>query len=291
MTLEATTEAPTGEQTTAATEAPTVAAQLVEKPFWDGFQDAELKGWAEKNNLKDVESTAKQLRDAQRMIGDNTRVSLPKEGDDITQSEIWDKLNVPKEAKGYELKRPTLPDGMAYDEGFEGEIKEVAAKLRAPPHVVQGMLDAYAQKQIADFTALKQQESKDKADLDELYKEWGVQKGPDGKWQLENSDNVQFAKRFARFAGLTQEEITALDQNVLGGSLVMKAMAKIGRHLKEGALIDGDSSPVIGAEAALSELNRLNDRIAAGEALSKDDLARRSRLYKEAAPLLAKQGR
>ena len=257
--------------TTADTTTTTTADVLNEKPWYGEIKDTELKTWAEKNNPKDAESTLKQLRDAQKLIGDPNRVSLPKAGEDITQSEIWDKLGVPKEAKGYEIKRPTLPEGMTYDENFEGQVKETAAKLRIHPTQVQGLVDLYAQSRIGEFNSLKEHQEKEAADLQGLLKEWGADKPV----------NVELAKRGAKFLGIPQDEIDALESGVLGGRKVMQALLKFGKAAREGSSVDGDSSPLIGKEALKAELARLNERIGKGEALNADEMKQRTALYKQ----------
>lgn len=254
---------------------PTTAADaLVEKPFYDGFKDADLKGWAEKAGLKDAESAAKQLRDAQKLIGTSAnKVDLPKPDEDITQAEIWDKLDVPKEAKGYEgkFKRPEMPEGLTYDEGLEKQYLEHAAKVRTPPHIVQQNIDFFAQQRVAEFNSLKEHQTKEAGELQTLFKEWGADK----------DTNIEFARRGAKFLGLTTEEAGAIEKGLIGGPLLMKALLKFGKASREGASVDGDASPVIGKEALKNDLAKLNDRIAKGETLSKEELAKRSALYKQ----------
>ena len=240
--------------------------------------DKAFKGWVDKKGFKDPVSALKGYRELEKHVGAN-RVLLPGEKDDFTQWEGHDKLGSPKEAKGYTIEKPTLPEGMAWDENFEGVIKDVAAKVRLHPSQLKPLVDAYTQVQVANFNKLKENEAKDTADLQTLFKEWGADKDV----------NVDFAKRGGKYFGLTTEEIADLEKGLLGGRTIMTALAKIGRKVREGATVDGDAASTFGAEAALAELDKLNERIGKGESLSKDELARRSKLYAEAGPLLAKR--
>jgi hypothetical protein len=203
---------------------------------------------------------------------------MPKDGDDFTQWEGHDKLGIPKEAKDYKIERPQLPEGMTWDENFENTVKDAAAKLRIHPTQLKGLVDVYSQAQIAQHTALKEHQAEEAGKLQELFKEWGAEKG----------QNVEFSKRGAKYLGWTDAEVAAIE-TVQGGRELLTALNKLGRKVREGATVDGDPASTFGAEAALAELNRLNERIERGEQLPKEDLARRSRLYVEAAPLLKKQ--
>lgn len=265
------TQGDTTTSTTTDTTATSASDLLNTGPWYGEIKDPDLKSWAEKNNPKDAESTLKQLRDAQKIIGDPNRVSLPKDGEDITQSDIWDKLKVPKEAKGYEIKRPTLPEGMTYDENFETQVKEAAAKLRVHPTQLQGLVDIYAQSQIAQFNDLQKHKADEAAALTTLLKDWGAEKDV----------NIELAKRGAKFLGLSTEETDALEKGLLGGPLVMKALLKFGKVAREGSTVDGDSAPIIGKEALKAELAGLNDRIGKGEKLSDAEMQKRSALYKQ----------
>jgi hypothetical protein len=251
---------------------PGTPGEVLNAPPWYGeIKDADLKTWAEKNNPKDAESTLKQLRDAQKLIGDPNRISLPKDGDDITQHEIWDKLNVPKEAKDYKLNRPQMPEGMEWDAGLEAKVLDRAAKLRVHPTQLQGLVEEFAGVQVEQFKALKEHQTKEAGELNGLLKEWGAEK----------DTNVELAKRGAKFLGMSTEEVDALSNGVTGGKLIMQALLKFGKAAREGSSVDGDSSPVIGKEALKAEIDRYNDRIAKGEKLTPAEEKARSAAYQQ----------
>lgn len=250
------------------------AAALNEAPWYGALPETNddekgFKQWVENKKFSDPIVALKAQRDLEKHVGAN-RVALPKDGDDFTQWEGHDKLGIPKEAKDYKIDRPQLPEGMTWDEGFENTVKDAAAKLRIHPTQLKGLVDVYSQAQIAQHNSLKEHQAEEAGKLQELFKEWGAEKG----------QNVDFAKRGAKFLGWTDEEVAAVE-SVEGGRKLMTALNKLGRKVKEGSSVDGDGSPVIGVEAAKAAIQRFNDRIAKGETLTKEEMAQRSSLYKQ----------
>jgi hypothetical protein len=278
MTLESEGAAAAGAEGAAPAAGADGAAAIVHAAPWYGeLKDPELKSWVEKNNPKDSESTFKQLRDAQKMLGDQNRVSLPKDTDDITQWEGWEKLGVPKDATGYaeKIKRPTLPEGMTYDEGEERAYLEHAAKVKTPAHIVQQNLDFIAQQRIADFNKNKEFAATEQKATDDYIKSWGPEK----------EQNSALVHRAAKFFGLDASETEALDKGLLGGPLVLKALLKIGKQIREGSAVEGDANPIFGKDAAKAELDRINAtfeaRIKKGETLTAEEMKQRRALYKQ----------
>ncbi len=258
-------------------DAASAAALLNEKPWYGDLPETNddekaLKQWVEKKNWKDPLSALKSTRELEKHVGAN-RVMLPGEKDDITQWEGWDKLGVPKEAKAYDIARPQLPDGMTWDENFEGQVKEAAAKARIHPAQLKALVDVYTQSQIGQFTEMQKHSAAEATALQGLLKEWGADK----------DTNVELAKRGAKFVGLSKEEIDGLEKGLLGGPIVMKALLKFGKLAREGATVDGESSVLVGKEALKAELNRLNERIGKGETLTPEEMKKRSGLYSQIA--------
>lgn len=229
-----------------------------------------FKQWADKKAFKDPLSALKGYRELEKQFGSN-RVALPGEKDDLSQWEGWDKLGVPKEAKDYVLERPQLPEGMQWDEAFEAQAKEAAAKLRIPPAQLKGMMDLLVQSRVAEFNGMKEHQAKESGELQTLFKEWGAEKDV----------NIELAKRGAKFLGLSKEETAALESGLLGSKTLMSAMLKIGKNVREGSSMDAGASPLIGKEAATAELARINERIGRGEKLTAEEMKTRSALYKQ----------
>lgn len=257
---------------------PGSAADIVAQAPWYGElpeandDDKAFKGWVDKKGFKDPIAALKGYRELEKHVGAN-RVVLPGEKDDITQWEGWDKLGVPKEAKAYEIARPQLPDGMTWDEGFEGQIKEAAAKARIHPAQLKALVDVYTQSQIGQFSEMQKHSADEATALQGLMKEWGADK----------DTNVELAKRGAKFLGLDKTEIDALEKGLIGGPTMMKALLKFGKLAREGSSVDGESSPVIGLEGLKADLARINERIGKGETLSAEEMKKRNSLYAQIA--------
>lgn len=266
---------PDGETGAAGTDAGSATEVLNAGPWYGDLPETNddeksFKEWVGKKDFKDPVATLKAYQGLEKQLGTN-RIALPGEKDDISQWEGWDKMGVPKEAKGYTLEKPTLPDGMAWDEGFETQAKEMAAKLRVHPTQLKGLMDLYVQSQVARHNDLKEHQTKETGELQALLKDWGAEKDV----------NIELAKRGARFLGLTKDEQNALEAGLLGSKTLMSAMLKIGKNVREGSSMDGGASPLIGVESAKAELARLNDRIGRGETLTAEEMKARSALYKQ----------
>jgi hypothetical protein len=248
------------------------AAAIVHAAPWYGeIKDPEIKAWVEKKNPKDAESTFKSAFELEKMMGDKGRIALPKDTDDITQWDGWEKLGVPKDASGYaeKIKRPEMPEGLTYDEAEEKAYFEHAAKTKTPAHIVQQNLDYIAQQRIAEHTKAKEFIASEQKATDDYIKTWGA----------EADANKALIRRAAKFVGLDEAETDALDKRLLGGPTVLKALLKIGKAVREGSSIEGESSPLMGKEAAQAELASLNERIGRGENLTAAEHAKRATLY------------
>lgn len=242
-----------------------------EKPFYDTFKDPDLKAWSATAKLTEVEGTVKQLREAQTAIG--SRVALPKEGEDVTKWEGWDKLGAKAKAEDYGLKKPTLPEGMEWDKDGEKLLLDTAVKNKVPAHIAQGFLDAYAQREVAAFAARKVVADQDAKDLGTLFTEWGGEKDA----------NLQDAQRAARHFGV-QGDVTTAMVGFLGGAKIIKGLAAVGKGLREGGFVEGEVKSVQGGDAAKAEIKLLDDKYMKDGKLSPEDKKRRTELYNIAYP-------
>lgn len=230
-----------------------------------------FKAWVEKTNPKDAVTLLKTHRQLEGLVGNSIR--LPKEGEDPTKWDGWQKLGVPKEAKDYKVTRPAMPDGLKYDEAAEAAYLAHAHKVGTPPHIVQQNIDFISQQRIKEFTELKEHRGREEKALGDLYTTWGAEK--DAK--------VAAAQRAMKHFGLT-EEVTAAIEGLTGGAALMKGLATIGAQLKEGKVVDGEVVSVASKQAALAEIKQLDDKYIKDGKLSKEDRARRSELFKVAYP-------
>lgn len=246
-----------------------------EKPFYDTFKDADLKTWAGTAKLTDVEGTVKQLRDSQTALG--SRVPIPKEGDDPTKWEHWDKLGAKSKAEDYSLKKPEMPAGMEWDKDGEKLLLDTAVKMKAPAHIAQGFLDAYAQREAQAFTARKAVADQDAKELTTLFTTWGSEKDA----------NLQDAQRAAKHFGI-QGDVTTAIVGFMGGAKILNGLAALGKGMRESGFVEGEGGGG-GVESAKTELKALNDKLGKpGGSLTSDEAKRRTELYKIIYP--GKQG-
>lgn len=67
---------------------------------------------------------------------------IPKLGENATEQEILtfrQAMGIPAKPEDYKLERPTLPEGVPYDEGMEKTFRDTAINLNMTPQQVQGI--------------------------------------------------------------------------------------------------------------------------------------------------------
>jgi hypothetical protein len=218
----------------------------VDASDWTAGLTPELKALVTGKGYKTPGDVVQAYDHAQRAIGAD-KIPAPKDG-------VWDpialeKLGVPKDASGYQLKRPDMPAGLTYDENFEKAAIPILHKMGIPPAGAQALLDFYAGNQSQQHqAAIAARETQRTAGLVELKGEWGA--AFDSK--------VEVAQRAAlTFGG--QELIDAFNANGLAGNKAMvKAFEKIGALMGEDQLKTGKSQSMVFTPAeALIEANKI----------------------------------
>jgi len=133
----------------------------------------------------------------------------------------------PDTPQPYALKRPDLPEGIPWDEGFEKAALPIAQGLGLTPHQLQGLMDFYASHQVEAFAAAGRQRQQDEARASEaLRAEWG----PDYTVKLTQ------AARAARYFG-GEELVSLLNESGLGNNpQLIRAFERAGALLGEDTL-------------------------------------------------------
>ena len=125
---------------------------------------------------------------------DENKVKIP--DDKATPQEkraFYDRLGVPKDEKGYEIERPQMPDGLAYDETFESLALKKAAEVGISKGAMKELYKAYndyfigsyltrkqaAEKQLTEATAQLKTDLGDKFDAEMEIAQRFVDKGGD----------------------------------------------------------------------------------------------------------------
>jgi hypothetical protein len=195
---------------------------------WIAGLPTELKALVETKGYRTPADVVQAYAHAQRALG-SEKIPLPKDG-------IWDqvareRLGIPAVPAGYALRRPDLPDGIAWDEGFEQAALPIAHGLGLTPQQLQGLMDFYASHQAEAFATAghARQHQQDQA-ATALKDEWG----PDYAVKLAQ------AARAARYFG-GEDLLTLLNESGLGNNpQLIRAFEKAGAVLGEDTLKGGN---------------------------------------------------
>lgn len=230
---------------------PGEAAGATAEPFAEGAEwlsslSPELRQMVETKGYKTPADVVQAYAHAQRAIGAD-KIPLPKDGvwDEVARS----KLGIPREAGGYKLTRPDLPQGIVYDEAFEKAALPIAHKLGLTPGQVQGLLDFYAGHQAQAFQSTVRGRMEDETQsVGLLQQEWGST----------YDARVAQAARAARYFG-GPELIEFLNQSGVGNNPeLVRTFAKIGSMMTEDSLKIGRAHGFsITPDEARREANKL----------------------------------
>lgn len=245
---EATLIAPAVVADTAVTPDPAVTAT----DWTTGLSD-ELKTAIASKGFKGPGDVTQAWFHAQKAIGAD-KIPMPKDG-------VWDpvareKLGIPADPTGYKLTKPTMPEGLKWDETFEQAALPVAHKLGLTPAQVSGLMEFYAGHQGATFkTASEAQsaaalaaETTQAEALGALKTEWGLKFDP----------NLALASKAVQQIG-GEKLVAALNESGFGNNIeLVKAFAKIGAMLGEDTLTSGGAAKgVLTPAEAIAEANKL----------------------------------
>ncbi|MFN9542802.1 MAG: hypothetical protein ACK59B_06405 [Alphaproteobacteria bacterium] len=133
----------------------------------------------------------------------------------------------PEAPQAYALKRPDLPEGVPWDEGFEKAALPIAQGLGLTPQQLQGLVDFYAGHQAEAFAAAGRARQLEETRASEaLRAEWG----PD--YTVKRSQ----AARAARYVG-GEELVSMLNESGLGKNpQLIRAFERAGALLGEDTL-------------------------------------------------------
>ena len=194
---------------------------------WITGLPAELKTLVETKGYRTPADVVQAYAHAQRALG-REKIPLPKDG-------MWDpvareRLGIPANPAGYALKRPDLPEGVAWDEGFERAALPVAHGLGLTPQQLQGLMDFYASHQAEAFaTTGRARHLEQEQAASALKDEWGA----------DYSVRLAQAARAARYFG-GEDLVTLLNESGLGNNpQLIRAFEKAGALLGEDTLKGG----------------------------------------------------
>lgn len=178
---------------------------------------------------------------------------------------------IPDNPDGYEIARPSLPEGLTYDDALETAMREQAHALGLSDRQLQGLVTCFADYQSAVHQGLVQETDQARAVLEQdLRTEWGRQF--DG--------NLDLARRASRALAPDDDTLEAL-QGALGDARVIKLFHRIGSLMGEDQTLgDQEGARGFSAAGAQAEIRRLETNIA-GLLGKEDSGSRRERLTLE----------
>lgn len=217
------TTATTSAAATATTTAATTTA-ATQGPWYDGFPDVELKGWAANKGFQTPADMAVSYRNLEKLVGNKQAVELPNWDDAAATRQFFEKLGTPKTADEYEL-----PSGEGVDENFtkwaRSTLHEVGVPARQAKALVEKLV-GYEQEKVTERTNAAQ--ARVQAEVDGLKKDWGA------AFQANTAIVDLAAQKF----GLSPQDLEGL-RNTLGPKRAMTMLHDIGSKLGEDKLITG----------------------------------------------------
>ena len=214
----------TGSVLTGSSDAPATDAQA--PADWRSGLPEDIRNDPSLADIKDVGSMAKSYINGQKLIGKN-RIALPGEGaTDEEMSAFYSQLGRPEKADGYQFgDRPSLPEGMQYDEAFETQFKDLSYKAGLTPKQAKAIYDGYHD-YISKKTELAGESDSQKAAewVNSLKQEFG--KAYD--------ERIDLAKRAVDSYGDTNLKQWLQESGNGNNPMFVKLFAKIGEGIAEG---------------------------------------------------------
>jgi hypothetical protein len=240
--------------------------------LWDSLKSEELKLLANKKGWKTYEDALSSYQNLERM----ERVALPKEGDEESFNAFYNRLGRPEAPTGYSLENVEgLPEGA--DTSLFDVLKPVFHEAGITGKQAQKLAVATSK---AQSEAALVAQTKFINDFNRQMKELGDVLGVDGVKELK-----QDARLASQGYGISHEEIDGLAR-VLGPKRAFETLQKLGRPLREGTVITGDTAPPgLSKEYAKAELARISKDPVLGKKIArgdKDALAEYNKLQKVA---------
>lgn len=209
--------------------------------FYQGFQDPEVKGYAELKGFKDPEAVVRSYRDLEKLHGvpKERLLKLPEKMDDAEAMEaVFTRLGRPEKPEGYEL--PKISESQPED--TVPFLQETFHKAGLSPSQATRVAEALAERAKSTTEAHQQKLSEVHADKEAALKQ---------EWGAAYEQNMGQVVKIAQAMGLDEQEMLALE-DTLGVDKVAKGLygliGKFGIKLGEDDPSAGDN----GAQFALS---------------------------------------
>lgn len=233
-------------------------------PWFSGFQNQEIRGYAEMKGWQSAEAAIDSYRNLERTIG-REKLIMPKDANDKEGwAQVWDKLGRPKAANEYGIE---VPEGgnAKFVEAMTSLFHEHGLTTAQARAIVEGNNKWAADAKAAADQAFVQQAQ---AGLNDIKTEWAG-----------NYDKYAAAgQRAAHLLGLDKPTMSKIER-AIGTKQMMTMMATIGVNLAEDNF-DGNDAPgalnsAEAAKARKSELMKDKDfvgRYNRGDAAAREEM-------------------
>ena len=220
---------------------------------WRDSLSADLRSNPTLEQIPDIETLAKNHVNVQKLIGGD-KIALPQEGwgeDELNN--FYTKLGRPAKAEDYDLEGLERPEGVPFDDEFEGAMVGEMHKLGLNSDQVKGILGFYN-----NTVGNQHQEQAGEA---ERTRTTGVQ-DLKNEWGKSFDAQVDLAKRaFMAGAGDSFEQLAAMpmaDGGLLGDHpAVIKAFAALGGKMSEHGLVGTAQRSTMSPGEAGGEIRKL----------------------------------
>jgi len=198
-------------------------------------------------------------RNAEKLLG-GEKLSIPNIADEQARSnwEGWEKLGTPKDAKGYQFKRPEMPKGLdgqpvAYDEAAENGFRDLAAKLKMPQYMFEAIMTDEVGRRMKAIGDSGTQMAGEKTRIEtSLRKDWG--QGYDTNMKQAGAALTFMAKEI----GMDPGKLADHASQEFGSEETTRLFVKIAQMLGEDKLQGGKEAGFAeGPAAARAELDRM----------------------------------
>ena len=219
------------------------------KPWIEGIEDGELRGFLENKGLhklddpiKAVAATGKMYHNIEKLLGADRAgktVILPTDGDDASKEAFYEKIGRPAAPADYGFK---AAEGQSPE--FITAYSEWAHKNGLTKEQATNLMAEFSTFTTSQMEALNQQAEQD----DKVATEQQTTKLK-GEWGQQFDKNVSLAQRAAKTFEVGDEELNGIEK-VIGFERTMKLFSKIGKELGEDRFVGGNDVDTTHAASA-----------------------------------------
>lgn len=217
----------------------TKAGAAASEPWYSGFKDPELKGYAETNHWDGPEAAARDAREAQKLIGvpKAELLRIPKaDAKPEDWASFYDKIGRPADPAGYELAK-YAPEGV--DPALANLMAPTFHQNNVPKQMAHGIAEGFnAAITKLNEEAIQARAAKQADELLSLKREWGG-----GYDKQEEIARRGFRESIQDLGENDEERQTVMTdiENTIGTRRLLKWFAKMGAATQEDEHVDSQT--------------------------------------------------